>query len=55
MSQDAIAKLKSTKSDHMYWTRRNRKSKGVQNKERLELIKFDPTIRQRVTYKQVKK
>ncbi|MCR4275021.1 50S ribosomal protein L33 [Candidatus Campbellbacteria bacterium] len=55
MSQDALVKMKSTKSDHMYWTRRNKKSKGAQNKERLEFKKFDPTLREHVAYKQVKK
>ena len=55
MSQDALIKLKSSKSDHVYYSRRNKKSQGAQNKERLELKKFDPTIRERVMYKQVKK
>lgn len=55
MSQEALVKLKSSKSDHIYWTRRGKKSKGVQNKEKLELKKFDPTIREHVVYKQVKK
>jgi len=55
MSQDALVKMKSTKSAHVYYTRRNKKSKGVQNKEKLELKKFDPTIRERVVYKQIKK
>jgi large subunit ribosomal protein L33 len=55
MSQDALVKMKSTKSGHMYWTRRNKKSKGAQNKERLEMKKFDPVIRERVVYKQTKK
>ncbi len=55
MSQDALIKLKSSKSDHVYFSRRNKKSEGAKNKERLELKKFDPTLRQRVLYKQVKK
>jgi large subunit ribosomal protein L33 len=55
MSQDALIKLKSSKSDHVYYSRRNKKSEGAKLKERLELKKFDPTIRQRVLYKQVKK
>lgn len=55
MSQDALIKLKSTESDHVYYSRRNKKSAGAQNKERLELKKFDPTLRKRVAYKQVKK
>lgn len=55
MSQEGLVKIKSSKSDHVYWTRRGKKSKGVQNKEKLELKKFDPTIREHVVYKQVKK
>lgn len=55
MSQDALVKLKSTKSGHLIFTRRGKKSKGAQNKEKLELKKFDPTIRERVLYKQIKK
>ncbi|GMU74407.1 MAG: hypothetical protein AMXMBFR44_6040 [Candidatus Campbellbacteria bacterium] len=55
MSQDALVKMKSTKSGHVYYTRRNKKSKGVQNKEKLEFKKFDPTLRERVVYKQAKK
>ncbi len=51
MSQDHLIKLKSTKSDHVYFTRKNRK--GVERK--IELIKFDPTLRKRVTYKESKK
>lgn len=51
MSQDNLIKLKSTKSKHIYFTRKNRK--GVERK--IELIKFDPTLRKRVTYKEAKK
>lgn len=55
MSQDALVKLKSTESDHVYYTRRNKKSDGAKNTERMEFKKFDPTLRKRVTYKQAKK
>ena len=51
MSQDRLIKLRSTKSDHVYWTRKNKKK--VERK--IELQKFDPTLRERVTYKEVKK
>jgi len=51
MSQDRLIKLRSTKSDHVYWTRKNKKK--VERK--IELQKFDPTLRARVTYKEVKK
>jgi ribosomal protein L33 len=51
MSQDNLVKLKSTKSDFVYFTRKNKKK--VERK--LELQKFDPTLRARVTFKEVKK
>ncbi|MEK9184425.1 MAG: 50S ribosomal protein L33 [Patescibacteria group bacterium] len=51
MSQDRLIKLRSTKSDHVYWTRKNKKK--VERK--IELKKFDPTLRERVTYKEAKK
>ncbi len=51
MSQDRLIRLKSTKSDHVIWTRKNKK--GVERK--IELIKFDPTLRKRVTFKETKK
>ena len=51
MSQDNLIKLKSTKSGYVYWTRKNRK--GVERK--IELVKFDPTLRKRVTFKEAKK
>ena len=55
MSQETIIKLQSTESKHMYWTKRKKNSKGAQNKDKLELMKFDPTIRKKVMYKQTKK
>ena len=51
MSQDRLIKLRSTKSDHVRWSRKNKKK--VERK--IELLKFDPTLRKRVTYKEVKK
>ncbi|MDO8231631.1 MAG: 50S ribosomal protein L33 [bacterium] len=51
MSQDRLLKLKSTKSKHVIWTRKNRKT----TERKIELQKFDPTLRKRVTFKEVKK
>lgn len=51
MSQDRLLRLKSTKSPHVIWTRKNKK--GVERK--IELTKFDPTLRERVLYKEAKK
>jgi large subunit ribosomal protein L33 len=51
MSQDRLIKLRSTKSDHVRWSRKNKKK--VERK--IELKKFDPTLRERVVYKEVKK
>ena len=51
MSQDRLLKLKSTKSKHVMWTRKNKKK--VERK--IELTKFDPTLRKRVVYKETKK
>lgn len=51
MSQDRLIKLRSTKSDHVRWSRKNKKK--VERK--IELKKFDPTVRERVIYKEVKK
>ncbi|HVW82401.1 MAG TPA: 50S ribosomal protein L33 [Candidatus Paceibacterota bacterium] len=51
MSQDRLIKLKSTKSGHIIWTSKNKK--GVERK--IELMKFDPTLRKRVLYKEAKK
>ena len=51
MSQDRLIKLKSTKSGHIRWTRKNKKK--VERK--IELQKFDPTLRKRVVYKEAKK
>ncbi|MES2994796.1 MAG: 50S ribosomal protein L33 [Patescibacteria group bacterium] len=51
MSQDRLIKLRSTKSDHVYWSRKNKKK--VERK--IELKKFDPTLREHVIYKEAKK
>ena len=52
MSQDKLVKLKSTKSGHIIWSRKSKKKLAA---VKLELKKFDPTIRKRVTFKEVKK
>jgi len=51
MSQDHLIKLKSTKSDFVYFTRKNKKK--VERK--IELTKFDPILRKRVVFKEAKK
>jgi large subunit ribosomal protein L33 len=51
MSQDRLIKLKSTKSPHVVWTRKNKKK--VERK--IEFMKFDPTLRKRVIFKEAKK
>ena len=51
MSQEHLAKIRSTESTHIYWTRKNKKS--VERK--LELKKYDPIVRKHVIYKEIKK
>lgn len=51
MSQVRLIKLKSTKSPHVIWTRKNKKT--VERK--IEVTKFDPTLRKRVLFKEAKK
>ncbi|HUY62773.1 MAG TPA: 50S ribosomal protein L33 [Candidatus Paceibacterota bacterium] len=51
MSQDRLIRLKSTKSEHVVWTRKNKKK--VERK--IELMKYDPTLRKRVPFKEAKK
>jgi large subunit ribosomal protein L33 len=46
----SVVKLKSTESDHCYYTERNRRNM----QGRLELRKYDPTIRKHVLYKEAK-
>ena len=51
MSQDHLIRLKSTKSDTIYFTRKNKKK--VERK--LEYKKYDPRTRQREVFKEAKK
>jgi len=51
MSQDRLLRLKSTKSNHVIWTRKNKKT----TERKIELVKFDPTLRKRVIFKEAKK
>lgn len=43
-------KLKSSKSAHIYTSEKNKSA----TPERITLMKYDPTIRQRVEYKEAK-
>ena len=52
MSQDNLIKLKSSASGHIVWTRKNKKTLAG---HKLELKKYDPTVRKRVKYKEAKK
>ena len=51
MSQDHLVRLKSTESNHVRYDNRNKK----RVEKKLELRKYDPTLRKVVTYKEVKK
>jgi large subunit ribosomal protein L33 len=51
MSQDHLIRLKSTKSDTVYFTRKNRK----QVERKLEFKKYDPITRKREIFKEAKK
>ncbi len=51
MSQDHIVKLRSTESKHVRFDVRNKK----RVEKKLELNKYDPTVRKVVKYKEVKK
>jgi len=51
MSQDFLIRLKSTKSDFVYWTRKNKKKVT----RKIEVMKYDPTLRKRVMFKEAKK
>jgi large subunit ribosomal protein L33 len=46
-----IVKLKSEVSEHCYYTEKNRNN----TKERLQLRKYDPTVRKHVIYKEASK
>ena len=45
-----VIKLRSTESGHMYITMKNRKN----DPNRLELRRYDPTLRRHVTYRETK-
>ncbi|MCK5588899.1 MAG: 50S ribosomal protein L33 [Candidatus Pacebacteria bacterium] len=51
MAQKHLVKLKSTASKHVIRTRRNKKT----TLEKLKLKKFDPVVRKRVEFKEMKK
>ena len=51
MSQLHLVKIKSTESNDVIWTKRNKKQ--VPNK--LALKKFDKTLKKHVLYKEMKK
>ena len=51
MSQDRLLRLKSTKSEHVIWTRKNKKT----TERKIELMKFDPTLRKNVLFKETKR
>ena len=51
MSQDNIIRLQSSVSKYMTISRKNRK-KLAQHK--IEVMKYDPTVRKRVKFKEVK-
>ena len=46
-----LIKLVSTESSHCYFTQKNRNN----TKERIQLKKYDPTLRKRVMYKEAGK
>lgn len=45
-----IVKMRSTESSHVYLTTKNRRN----NPNRMELKKFDPTLRRHVIYRETK-
>lgn len=47
----SIIKLQSSESSHCYFTQKNRNN----SKERIQLKKYDPTLRKRVMYKEAGK
>jgi large subunit ribosomal protein L33 len=51
MSQDKLIKIKCTETGHIRYTTKNRKT--VEKK--LELKKYNPTLRKKTVYKEVKK
>ncbi len=45
-----VIKLKSAESGHVYWSEKNRKN----DTGRLEIRRYDPTLRKHVVYKEEK-
>ncbi|GIV79527.1 50S ribosomal protein L33 [Litorilinea aerophila] len=45
-----LVKMRSTESDHMYLTEKNRRN----DPNRLELRKYDPIVRKHVIYRETK-
>jgi large subunit ribosomal protein L33 len=45
-----IVKMRSTESAHTYWTTKNRRN----DPNRMELKKYDPTLRRHVLYRETK-
>lgn len=45
-----VVKMRSTESSHFYVTMKNRRN----NPERMELRKYDPTLRRHVIYRETK-
>jgi large subunit ribosomal protein L33 len=45
-----LIKLRSTESDHVYYSMKNRRNTPA----RLELRKFDPTLRRHVVYRETR-
>ncbi len=46
----SLVRLKSTESDHLYYTEKNRRN----NPGRLELRRYDPIVRRHTLYKESK-
>jgi large subunit ribosomal protein L33 len=51
MPQEQLIKLKSTKSDYVYYSRKNKKLVT----RKIELKKYDPNVRKHVVFKEIKK
>ena len=45
-----LVRLRSTLSDHVYWTEKNKRNDPA----RLEVRKYDPTLRQHVLYRETR-
>jgi large subunit ribosomal protein L33 len=46
----AVIRMKSTESDHVYYTEKNRRN----DPSRMELRRFDPIVRHHVVYRETK-